>query len=402
MSESIPKQADRTATSQNSPDVLSVLVVDDDELYLQLIKRLLKHDKRYHYDITTAVHAESAIKLCSNMAFDICLIDYNLPDMSGLKCLEAIKLAYTSNYYQPPIIMCTASGNERIAGDALRADVEDYIQKCDINRKSIARAIDHAISKARLKSANTQQFHEMVRINKELEQKNRETSRFYQTVSHEVKTPLSSAREFISLVRDGVTGDINEQQGEVLDFALSNCDQLARHFDDLVDITRLDLKKLPLKKTTFNITAALKNSIASCELAIRENQGNIHIKNTAEDEKIYADETRIIQVLSNLISNAIKYSECAPEVTVNVSRTDDEFQFRVSDTGCGIDDSEKEKVFEKLYQASAASHECLGAGIGLGLSIAKEIVELHGGSIWVESELGKGSQFYFTLPAVTS
>ena len=383
---------------ESQPDILSILVVDDDELYLQLVERLLARDKRYRYNISTADHAALAVELCSEIVFDICLVDYNLPDMSGIECLEAIKLSYAANDYKPPIIMCTASGNERIASDALRADVEDYIQKCDINRQSIARAIDHAISKARLQHSNTKQFHELVRINNALEQKNRETSRFYQTISHEVKTPLASAREFISLVRDGVTGDVSEPQSELLDYALSSCDQLARHFDDLVDITRLDLKKLPLKISTFDIDSMVRKSVASCELSIRKTNGTIKVVNNAKGIQVVADEDRIIQVLSNLISNAVKYSANEPEVSIDISLHDDEIEFCVSDNGYGIGEHEKDKVFEKLYQTSIAANDCLGAGIGLGLSIAKEIVALHGGTIWVESETGKGSQFYFTLP----
>ena len=133
--------------------------------------------------------------------------------------------------------------------------------------------------------------------------------------------------------------------------------------------------------------------------SVRESNGAVSIDNSVKhNQKIYADEDRIIQVLANLIGNAIKYSDSKPNVIINVSEDSDNIKFQVSDDGCGICDSDKTKVFEKLYQSQTASHECLGAGIGLGLSIAKEIIELHHGSIWVESEIGKGSHFYFTLP----
>ncbi len=257
-----------SAQQDQVPESLSVMIVDDDELYLQLVQRLLARDIKYQYNITTADNAAQAIELCNETEFDIFLIDYHLPEMSGLECLEAINLVYGSNDYVPPVILSTSAGNEKIAGDALRADVDDYIPKENINQSSLARAIDHSVTKARLRHSNAMQLHELVRINEQLEQKNRETSRFYQTISHEVKTPLASAREFISLVRDGVTGSVNQQQMELLDYAISGCDQLARHFDDLVDITRLDLKKLPLKKSECEITGLLNKSIASCQLAV--------------------------------------------------------------------------------------------------------------------------------------
>lgn len=401
MSNSAARQPATVDPISQTPEPLSVLVVDDDELFAQLVQRILKRDNRYHYNITIADCATSAIDLCSDIDFDICLIDYHLPDMSGLDCLEAIGQTYSPNDYLPPVILCTASGNEKVASDALRADVDDYIPKSHINASSISRAIHQAVTKARLKQANTRQFVELVRINKELEQKQRETSRFYQNISHEVKTPLASAREFISLVRDGVAGDLNEQQAELLDYALSSCDQLTRHFDDLVDIIRLDLQKLPLKKSSFEVSRLLKNSVASCEQAIRKNNGSIELEYSTVDKPVYADEHRIIQVLSNLIGNAVKYSPGEPDIKVVVSVENNHFTFCVSDKGSGISEADIPNVFEKLYQSGTATNECLGAGIGLGLSIAKEIVELHGGSIWLTSKQGVGSDFYFTLPVAS-
>lgn len=386
--------------SEVKPDCLRILLVDDDELYLQVIRRLLNRCHQYTYEVNIATSGEDAIKQCQTHKFDVLLIDYHLPRMSGLECLNSIRREETEQANMPPAILCTADGSEGTAGDALRADADDYLPKAQINVSSLARSIANVVTKHRLTCSIEQQFLELKRMNSQLEKKNREISNFYQTVSHEVKTPLSSVREFLSLVCDGVPGDVNTQQVELLEYALAGCDQLTRHFDDLVDITRLDLQKLPLVLAPCSIDGMLKISVGACAETLRQRNGKIHINNRVQGHSIIADQDRVIQVLSNLISNAIKYSNECPELHLHVDfDTDgDSILFTMEDSGCGISDEDANQIFDKLYQAGTANVDCLGAGLGLGLSIAKEIVTLHGGRIWMQSEIGVGSTFYFTLP----
>ncbi len=389
-----------TQIAESNPDYLRILLIDDDELYLQVLRRQLARSHSYTYEVHTATTGGDAITQCHNTIFDVLLVDYHLPDMSGLECLRAIRSEQTEIARKPPAILCTADGNEGTAGDALRADADDYLPKKHINTNSLTRSIANVVTKHRLTCSIERQFEELKRVNSQLEKKNREISKFYQTVSHEVKTPLASAREFVSLVRDGVAGDVNPQQVELLDYALTSCDQLNRHFDDLVDITRLDLQKLSLVIAPCRIDDLLQLSIGSCADTLRQRNGKIHIHNTLQDHSILVDQDRMVQVMSNLIGNAIKYSAECPEIRlhVDIGANRDSILFTVEDNGRGVGEDDAKRIFDKLYQVGTADVECLGAGLGLGLSIAKEIVVLHGGAIWMDSKIGVGSKFYFTLP----
>ncbi len=386
--------------AESNPDYLRILLIDDDELYLQVLRRQLARSHDYTYEVHTATSGASAIEQCQSQIFDVLLIDYHLPDMSGLECLYSIREGQTELTRKPPAILCTADGSEGTAGEALRADADDYLPKAHINANSLTRSITNVVTKHRLTCSIEKQFQELKRVNSQLEQKNSEISKFYQTVSHEVKTPLASAREFLSLVRDGVAGEVNAQQVELLDYALTSCDQLNRHFDDLVDITRLDLQKLSLAVAPCPIEDILRLSIGSCAETLRQRNGNIQIHNALQGHSVIADQDRLVQVMSNLIGNAIKYSGESPEIRLHVDYGEhrESILFAVEDNGRGVAEDDAQRIFDKLYQVGTADVECLGAGLGLGLSIAKEIVVLHGGKIWMESKIGVGSKFYFTLP----
>ncbi len=396
----LPDQCNLEATENVLDDPLRILIIDDDELYIQLLRRILQRVGNRKYDVRSVVTGEDAISQCRDHTFDVLLLDYHLPNMTGLECLGSIRSGQTRKLDKPPAILCTAEGSESTAGQALRAEAEDYLPKNHINDNSLSRSITNVVTRHRLNCEIERQFLELKQMNGELEKKNREISHFYQKISHEVKTPLASAREFLSLVRDGVSGEVNGQQSELLDYALVSCDQLNRHFDDLVDMTKLELRKLPLVIEECSVHDIVQRSTASCVAKLRECGGNIHYKKNASIDKIHADQDRIIQVLSNLIGNAIKYSSECPEIHLKTELSSDARQIVISvaDNGNGVSEDDAQFIFDRLYQAGSASVDCLGAGLGLGLSIAKEIVALHGGKIWMESEPGSGSIFSFMLP----
>jgi signal transduction histidine kinase len=239
----------------------------------------------------------------------------------------------------------------------------------------------------------------LMRANEELQRKSDQIQRFYQAVSHEIKTPLTAAREFLSLVADGVYGQVSEQQAEALGLAMESCDQIAGHFNELIEVTRLDTGKLRLKKAPCGPQRLVTLSVASVRAAAA-------VKGVALEECVAADlppldvdGSRIVQVLSNLLNNAEKFTPAGGTIKVFAERgpIPDTVTIGVSDTGCGIAPHDLPRIFDRLYQA--ASHaETFTRGLGLGLSIAHDIVALHGGELLVESEVGRGSTFKVQLP----
>jgi signal transduction histidine kinase len=374
----------------------NVLIVEDDPTYSQLLKRLLLQAFG-NIQLDCCKSAQEALTLAKRKTYQVLLVDYNLPDQSGYELL--IELHRSATKFPPPAVMLTADGGAEAARKALQANAYDFMTKADVNTNSLERAIINALQKHALQKAVYQHAQDLETTNASLKKRNREISDFYQTVSHEVKTPLAASREFISLIRDGVLGPISYEQAEVLDYALSSCDQIASHFNDLVETTRLDSRKINLKKQETSINTILKRTTASCTRAIDEKRARLVISNTCESCRINVDENRIVQVLSNLVSNAIKYSPEESSVTLAVRSTDPSLVvFCVADNGFGIAPEHTEDIFNRLYQVGGTSSEHTGAGLGLGLSIAKDLVELHSGRIWVESHPGVGSQFYVELP----
>ena len=224
---------------------------------------------------------------------------------------------------------------------------------------------------------------------------------FISTVSHELRTPLTTMKEFVSIVLDGIPGKINKDQKEYLNIVKGNIDRLARIIASLLDISRIEARRVELRKTLVNIVGLAKDTVTN--LKVRADAKHIILETsfprTLSD--VYADPDRITQVFTNLIENAIKFTPEAGRIAVEIKARKKEIECSVSDTGIGIAPQDKDKVFERFRQIGRTAGA--GAkGTGLGLPITKELVQMHKGRIWVESKLDKGSKFIFTLPKYTT
>ena len=221
---------------------------------------------------------------------------------------------------------------------------------------------------------------------------------FTSTVSHELRTPLAAIKEGISIVLDGTSGAISKDQKEFLDIAKKNVDRLTRIINDI-----LDFQKLESGKMVFNIQPNDINEVAKeIEKIMRSVIERKGLALTFElDEKlpkVQFDRDRIIQVFTNLINNALKFTERG-SIKIQTGRIDNSIVISVKDTGIGIKESDIPLLFERFKQLDSGMTRKPG-GTGLGLSISKDIIEKHNGKIWVESEIGKGSVFSFTLPII--
>jgi PAS domain S-box-containing protein len=236
--------------------------------------------------------------------------------------------------------------------------------------------------------------------NNDLLQKNQEIQNFYHTLSHELKTPLTSAREFISLVMDGVAGPLNPTQQEYLGIAKESCDQLRVCTNDLLDATRLETGKMSLELKPASLASLINRVVTSLKSHAVER--NITLVSEVSDglAEILMDEHRINQTITNLLNNAINHTPSGGKIVAKAGEVfgrSDFVQVSICDTGCGISKQEQERIFNRLYQIKTGDATSKN-GIGLGLYLCKELVQLHGGDIWVESEPGQGSNFTFILP----
>jgi len=237
------------------------------------------------------------------------------------------------------------------------------------------------------------------RMNKELVKLDQMKSDFISTVSHELRTPLSIIKEGISLVLDEVPGKVSKKQEKILDISKSNVDRLARIIDDLLNISKIEAGRADLKKDLIDISKVARVAAKAFENKAKEKGLEMRLDVDDLTGKVWADADRIMQVLTNLIGNAVKFTSSG-HIKVSCKEKDDQVVCSVSDTGPGISKDDIPKVFGKFQQFGRTAGPG-DKGTGLGLSIAKSIIDMHNGAIWVESSPGKGSKFVFKLHKYT-
>ena len=238
---------------------------------------------------------------------------------------------------------------------------------------------------------------ELKRLYRELETASRHKSEFLASMSHELRTPLNAIIGFSQMLRERMVGEVNQKQEEYLDDIISSGNHLLSLINDMLDLSKIEAGQVQLKVAPFSLREALERDVSM----VKERATRIGVGLTLEAdphvEVVEADERRIRQVVINLLSNAIKFTPEGGNVIVSSARVNGEVHVSVSDTGPGIAADDQARIFEDFQQTDLGARQLEGTGLGLALS--KRLIELHGGRIWVESELGKGSMFTFALPA---
>lgn len=230
-----------------------------------------------------------------------------------------------------------------------------------------------------------------------LEDLNKVKSEFISVVSHELRTPLAIVKEAANLIFDETVGTINKKQKEILGKAKQNIDRLRHIIEELLDISRIESGRVRLHFSLVNLNDLVKDSADFFKKQAEAKNVNLKYDLAQREINIFIDAEKINQVISNLINNAIKFTEEGGKIKVELRILEAKVRIGVIDTGVGIAKCDLAKLFGKFVQISKI-HGAEKKGLGLGLSIAKDLVEKHGGEIWAESKLGVGSKFYFTLP----
>ena len=232
---------------------------------------------------------------------------------------------------------------------------------------------------------------------RELETASHHKSEFLANMSHELRTPLNAISGFTQVLRKGMYGEINPKQAESLDEILASSRDLLTLIDDVLDLSKVEAGQVELELAPFSVPGALERVVVIVGEQAAKGGVRISLATDPGMDEVMGDERRIRQVALNLLSNAIKFTPAGGAIDVRAERRDGEVRVSVTDTGPGIAAEDQTRIFEEFQQAAAGKEQRDGTGLGLALS--KRLVELHGGRIWVDSELGKGSTFVFTLPA---
>jgi signal transduction histidine kinase len=238
---------------------------------------------------------------------------------------------------------------------------------------------------------------ELRRLYGELETTSRHKSEFLANMSHELRTPLNAILGFSQLLQQGLYGELNAKQEEYVEDIRSSGNHLLALINDVLDLSKVEAGQIELEVAAFSLREAVEQAVVMVRERASNNGVSVSVQVDPEVPLVSGDERRIRQVLFNLLSNAVKFTPAEGRVDVSAARVGDEIEVAVSDTGPGIAPEDRRRIFEEFQQTDlgAKQHE----GTGLGLALSKQLVELHGGRIWVESEVGAGSRFVFALPA---
>lgn len=235
-------------------------------------------------------------------------------------------------------------------------------------------------------------FHDMAKQLKEVEEMKQQ---FVAMISHDLRTPLTSVCGFLEMLEHGAYGSLSDQGQQRTQLAERNISRLISLINDLLDMEKLESGRLELAPETIPLEPVAVRSVDAVRVFAEQHKVNIVIE--PMDCTVYADGNRLVQVLVNLISNAVKFSPADSTITVSARPKGDLIDVRIADQGRGVPPQFREAIFERFRQVKTTDATQKG-GTGLGLAICKAIVEQHGGAIGVESEEGKGSTFWFTVP----
>jgi two-component system, NtrC family, sensor kinase len=237
---------------------------------------------------------------------------------------------------------------------------------------------------------------ELSRKGRQLEVASKHKSEFLANMSHELRTPLNAIIGFSQVLRQRLFGPINEKQEEYLDDILSSGNHLLDLINDVLDLSKVEAGQVELEVATFSLREALERGVMMVREPATTHGVRLSVELASGVDLVEGDERRLRQVIFNLLSNAVKFTPEGGSIVVASAQVDGEMQVSVTDTGPGIAAEDRERIFEEFQQTDVGVQQREGTGLGLALS--KRLVELHGGRIWVESELGHGSRFVFTLP----
>jgi signal transduction histidine kinase len=365
---------------------LQVLLVEDNAGDVRLLREMFRGERPDSFELTHLLRMSEAEIHLAKGGVDIVLLDMGLPDGHGLDTVRRAHAAAPS----VPLIILTGLDDEALAAAAMTQGAQDYMIKGQIESRALPRALRHAIERHRMQTETdlirTHQMHFK--------------DEFFSHVSHELRSPLTAIRQFVTILLDRLAGELNPEQHQYLEIVLRNVKQLQLMIDDLFEVTGMEAGKLRIEQQCTSACDAIVYTVNTLQEAATAKGITLFSDVECGLPSVYADPARLRQILIILVDNAIKFTPANGTVKVQARLLEEDpnrLLLEVSDSGCGIGPDMTERIFERLFQASD-----LGVsgrkGLGLGLYICKNLVTRQGGQIWAKSAPGKGSVFSVTLP----
>jgi signal transduction histidine kinase len=375
-----------------------ILVVDDEKEIRDFLYKALTRLGRFCVEL--AETGEEVLQKIEKDSFDLVLTDLKMPKMDGIQLISEIARS------KPEILTVLMTGHGTIdsAVEAMKRGASDYLTKplnLDETIIRIQKALEDRQRFVRLKEFADQ----LEKANQELRRIDVIKSEFVSVASHELRTPLAAIKTAVQLMLSGKTGEINENQTKFLSMAERNINRLTNILNDLLNLSRIESGKIELKFQNLELKGIIELTASSLRPQADGKSIRIEVEIPEQLPGVYGDPEKIEQILTNIIGNAIKFTPDGGKILITAKFFSQEraggprhmVAISVRDTGIGIPPEHLDTIFEKFHQVESSIHRSV-SGTGLGLAITKGLVEAHQGVIWVESEVGKGSTFTFTLP----
>lgn len=362
-----------------------VLLIEDNPGDADLV-RLRLVESNPMVDVSCVNRLSDGLASLKEQPPSLILLDLNLPDSHGAETFRKV----LEKAPDVPVVILSGQDDQALAVKALHQGAQDYLVKGGVTSAQLERAMRYAIERQAL-----QRSLEMSR-KQQIEFKNQ----FLSHVSHELRTPLTCIHQYVTILLDGLAGEISPDQRDHLNTILRSVNQLGAMVRDLLEAARAESGKISLELRCISIGELIRLAVAMMKATATQKRVGLEVGVEGSIPFVHGDPDRILEILINLIDNGIKFTPAEGSVTVQAYRvpTDPDFVcVSVSDAGTGIPPEARSLIFERLYQNPNAVDNSR-KGLGLGLYIAKKLVTLHGGRIWVASDGASGSTFSFTLP----
>jgi signal transduction histidine kinase len=379
---------------------IAVLLVEADDGHARLVQSALAHGG--HYTVHRAPSLREALAALVSTPIDVVVADPALPDGRGVGAVAALR----NQRRDLPLVVLTSLMDDAAATAALDHGAQDCLPIDGLTPDNLRRAIRHAMQRQSNLIDTERLLAELQLAQLQLEKKNhslarlcRTAHRFVDNVSHEFRTPLTVIKEYGSLLRDGLLGEVNDEQRHFLDVLNDRSDDLNRMVDDMLDISKLGAGILGICRCNCQLRDILRRLQPGLERKALLKRIDFRVDVDKDLAFVYADPEKVGRVITNLVVNAFKFCGEPGVVRLSASQPAPGKQVRisVSDNGVGIRPEDMRKLFRRFKQVGSKGRA--GAkGFGLGLNIARELVDLNFGTMQVSSEVGLGSVFSFTLP----
>ncbi len=375
---------------------IKALIIDDLSDNRELL-RLDLEDEIENIEVDEAENGQKALELLAENEYTIVICDVMMPRLDGYEVLEASRKL--SNNAEVPFIFLSANKQKDAAETGLKAGAIDYLTK-PYNLTELIYKVRNLSRVKHLYQKINDSKEELERINEDLKRLNEEKDDVLRIVSHDMRSPLSSIIGLAAILKDGDYSS-DEEVHELSNMIQYSGENLLKLVNSLLDVAKLESGVIKIEKEFVYLRYFLENILYGFEPLAKKKQIELVILLPEQKCKLFIDKPKIHQIVSNLVSNALKFTPFNGKVTIEFNVNGKDLHFCVADTGIGIESEMLDEIFKKFgnYQRQGTSKE---KGTGLGLSIVKRFVELHGGTIKVESNTSEGTKFKIVIPEVVN